>query len=218
MDLKYSASSTGNLGWWSPSLKSDWMVWPFTWVSHSLSSLVNAVSGYWKDLDSEKTMQVLSRPQHGEPDFYSFRFLSGVLQEYRVSGLLLWASGICIPGVKTVLSQTCLMCTLGFVQSLTLSLYLFMIFMDRILRQGLKVRVWHGSREVTSLFFADVDVILAPSQKSLQRALKWFALEREAARMRINTHTVNLSPWGFFSGKGWHVPFRWGGFIPGGGV
>ncbi|KAK3547403.1 hypothetical protein QTP86_018910, partial [Hemibagrus guttatus] len=69
-----------------------------------------------------------------------------------------------------------------------LSLVLFIVFMDRISRrsQGLE-GVRYGDHRISSLIFADDDVLLAPSSLDLQHALGRFAAECEAAGMRVST-------------------------------
>ncbi|KAK3523202.1 hypothetical protein QTP86_021761 [Hemibagrus guttatus] len=73
-------------------------------------------------------------------------------------------------------------------QGCPLSPVLFIVFMDRISRcnQGLE-GVWFGDHRISSLIFADDDVLLAPSSLDLQHALGRFAAECEAAGMRVST-------------------------------
>ncbi|KAK3544271.1 hypothetical protein QTP86_008996 [Hemibagrus guttatus] len=52
--------------------------------------------------------------------------------------------------------------------------------------QGLE-GVWFGDHRISSLIFADDDVLLAPSSLDLQHALGRFAAECEAAGMRVST-------------------------------
>ena len=69
-----------------------------------------------------------------------------------------------------------------------LSLFLFVIFMDRISRrcQG-EESVRFGDLKIASLLFADDVVLLASIHHDLQQALGWFAAECEMAGMRIST-------------------------------
>ncbi|KAK3530905.1 hypothetical protein QTP70_005451 [Hemibagrus guttatus] len=53
-------------------------------------------------------------------------------------------------------------------------------------RPGLE-RVWFGDHRISSLIFADDDVLLAPSSLDLQHALGHFAAECEEAGMRVST-------------------------------
>jgi exonuclease III len=76
----------------------------------------------------------------------------------------------------------------GLRQGCVLSPLLFIIYMDRIARRSLgQESVTIGSVNASHLLFADDLAILASSQSELQCALDRFALECEAASMRINT-------------------------------
>ncbi|KAK3511307.1 hypothetical protein QTP70_000398 [Hemibagrus guttatus] len=76
----------------------------------------------------------------------------------------------------------------GLQQGCPLSPVLFIVFMDRISRrsQGLE-GVRFGDHRISSLIFADDDVLLASSSLDLQHALGRFAAEREAAGMRVSS-------------------------------
>ncbi|KAK3563883.1 hypothetical protein QTP86_004822 [Hemibagrus guttatus] len=71
----------------------------------------------------------------------------------------------------------------GLRQGCPLSPVLFITFMDRISRhsQGLE-GVWFGDHRISSLLFADDDVLLAPLSQDLQHALGCFS-----AGMRVST-------------------------------
>ncbi|KAK3551056.1 hypothetical protein QTP70_011498 [Hemibagrus guttatus] len=76
----------------------------------------------------------------------------------------------------------------GLRQGCPLSPVLFIVFMDRISRrsQGLE-GVRFGDHRISSLIFADDDVLLASSGLDLQHALGRFTAECEAAGMRVST-------------------------------
>ncbi|KAK3551449.1 hypothetical protein QTP70_017426, partial [Hemibagrus guttatus] len=76
----------------------------------------------------------------------------------------------------------------GLRQGCPLSPVLFIVFMDRISRrsQGLE-GVRFGDHRISSLIFADDDVLLASSGLELQHALGRFAAKCEAAGMRVST-------------------------------
>ncbi|KAK3522624.1 hypothetical protein QTP86_028195 [Hemibagrus guttatus] len=116
-----------------------------------------------------------------------------VLWEYGVSGPLLRAvrslynrsrSLVCIASCKSDLFPV----HVGLRKGCPLSPVLFIVLMDRISRrsQGLE-GVRFGDHRISSLIFADDDVLLAPSSLDLQHALGCFAAECEAAGMRVST-------------------------------
>uniref|UniRef100_A0A3P9I175 Reverse transcriptase domain-containing protein n=1 Tax=Oryzias latipes TaxID=8090 RepID=A0A3P9I175_ORYLA len=76
----------------------------------------------------------------------------------------------------------------GLRQGCPLSPVLFIVFMDRISRRSQGPEgIWFGDHRISSLLFADDVVLLASSNRDLQRALGRFAAECEAAGMRVST-------------------------------
>uniref|UniRef100_A0A3B3HQU3 Reverse transcriptase domain-containing protein n=1 Tax=Oryzias latipes TaxID=8090 RepID=A0A3B3HQU3_ORYLA len=119
--------------------------------------------------------------------------LWGVLWEYGVRGALLRAvrslydrsrSLVRIAGSKSDLFPV----HVGLRQGCPLSPVLFIVFMDRISRRSQGPEgIWFGDHRISSLLFADDVVLLASSNRDLQRALGRFAAECEAAGMRVST-------------------------------
>ena len=105
------------------------------------------------------------------------RVLWGVLQEYGVLGLLLWAvqslykqseSLVCIVGCKLGLFSV----RVGLRQGCSLSPLLFMMFMDRISRRSQGAEGFRfGGLRISSVLFLDNVVLLAPSGEDLQLSL-----------------------------------------------
>ena len=128
------------------------------------------------------------------------RLMWRTLEEYRVDRQLIGAiaslytdskSCVRILGRKSEMFRV----GAGLRQGCVLSPLLFIIYMDRIARCLGQECVTIGSVSVSHLLFADDLAIMASSQSDLQRALDRFALECEAASMRINTaktETCNL--------------------------
>ena len=76
----------------------------------------------------------------------------------------------------------------GLRQGCALSLILFVIYMDRILRRSRSMaRLQVGDLKIASLLFADGVVLMASSAVDLQCSLDQFAAECEAAGIRIST-------------------------------
>uniref|UniRef100_A0A3B3QGI4 Reverse transcriptase domain-containing protein n=1 Tax=Paramormyrops kingsleyae TaxID=1676925 RepID=A0A3B3QGI4_9TELE len=119
--------------------------------------------------------------------------LWGVLREYVVPRCLIRAvrslynrcqSLVRIAGSKS----DSFLVRVGLRQGCPLSPILFITFMDRIYRRSQGVEgVQFGDLRIRSLIFADDVVLLASSDRDLRLSLEQFAVECEAAEMKIST-------------------------------
>uniref|UniRef100_A0A8C6LTA7 Reverse transcriptase domain-containing protein n=1 Tax=Nothobranchius furzeri TaxID=105023 RepID=A0A8C6LTA7_NOTFU len=119
--------------------------------------------------------------------------LWGILREYGVPGPLIRAvrslydrcqSLVRIAGSKSGSFPV----RVGLRQGCPLSPILFITFMDRVSRHSQGVEgICFGGLRIRSLLFADDVVLLASSERDLQLSLERFAVECEAAGMRISS-------------------------------